>query len=231
MSSIKQLFASLLMHAISGRLSSITLSVLIGKSHKILHPSFSSTESGTCSYRLSLNSRWNFLHSSQWIFFATLSCLFLYWFFSRLGQALMMCVTLSTFLLQSPQRRSFTGLVNAILHWISSNSLLLCSTKETFSLPFQLSFPRHSHFLLSLWHSISLTNCPCSAFCFHSFNRFSFFSFLFILTMYFSKLSSAAAVLTRASLLCSAYFARLHLSSSSQFSTLSRPLPPLLLGM
>ena len=73
---IKQLFAILPVHKISIQVCSITLSVWIGKFHKILHPSFSSTESGTCSYQLSSHSRWGFLGSSQWIFFATLSCLF-----------------------------------------------------------------------------------------------------------------------------------------------------------
>ena len=92
MSIMKQLFAILLMHTISGHLCSITSSVWVGKSAKILHPSFSSIESGTCSYHLSLHCRWNLLPSSQWIFFATLSCLFRYWFFARLGQVLMMCV-------------------------------------------------------------------------------------------------------------------------------------------
>ena len=37
---------------------------------------------------------------------------------------------------------SFTGLVSATLHWISSNSLFLWSTKEIFGLSFQLSFPQ-----------------------------------------------------------------------------------------
>ena len=76
MSMIKQTFAILLVHTISDRLCSITLSVWIGKSHKILHLSFSSFESET--YHLSLHSSWNFLHSSHWIFFANLSCLFWY---------------------------------------------------------------------------------------------------------------------------------------------------------
>ena len=56
MSMIKQLFAVLSMHTISGRL---TLSVCTGKSHKILHPSFSNTESGAYSCHLSLRFRWN----------------------------------------------------------------------------------------------------------------------------------------------------------------------------
>ena len=83
MSMIKQLFAILSMHTISDCLCSITLSVWIEKSRKILHSSFSSTESETCSYHLLLHSRWNFSHSSQMIFFATLSCLFRYQFFAK----------------------------------------------------------------------------------------------------------------------------------------------------
>ena len=180
------------MHTISGRLCSITLSVWLGKSHKILHPSFSSTESGTCSYHFSLHSRWNFLHSSQWAFFGTLSCLFLYWFFARLGQGLMMCVTLSIFLLQSLQRG-----ISLVLSMLLFTELVLiacsCAMQRKLSVSlFSSPFLNHSHFLLSLSHSISLTNCPYNAFCFHSFSRFSF-SFFLTLTMFFSKFSSAVA--------------------------------------
>ena len=88
MSMIKQLFTILLMHTISSYLCSITLLVWIGKSCKILHPSSSSTELVICSYHLSLRSRWNFLHSSQLIFFATLSWFSQYWFLATLGQTL-----------------------------------------------------------------------------------------------------------------------------------------------
>ena len=98
-----------------------------------------------------------------------------------------------------------------------------CAAQKRLSVSlFSSPFLNHSYLLLSLWHAVSLTNCPCSTFYFRSFNRFSFFSFLLTLTMYFFKLISAAAVLTRASLLCAAYFARLHFSSSSQSSTLTR---------
>ena len=92
---------------------------------------------------------------------------------------------------------SFTSLVNTILHWINSNSFFCCSTNKTFRLPFQLSFPQSHHFLRSLWHYVCLTNCSYSAFSFHLFSWFSFFPFLLTLTMYFSKLSSVAVVLTR----------------------------------
>ena len=142
MSMIKQLFAILLIDTISGCLCSITLSVWMGKSHKTLHPSFSSTESGTYSHDLSLHSRWNFLHSSQWIFIATLSCLFRYWFFARLGQALMMCVILSAFSLQSLQHGIslvfsmlyFTELVLIACSYTVQRRLLalLSSTTPTF---------------------------------------------------------------------------------------------------
>ena len=97
------------------------------------------------------------------------------------------CDTFNIFIAK-PATWRFTGLVNTTLHCISSNSLLLCSTKEISSLPFRLPFLNHSQLLLSLSHSSSLRNCPCSAFCFHSFNCFFFFSFLLTLTMYFPKL-------------------------------------------
>ena len=74
-----------------------------------------------------------------------------------------------------PAKRCFTGLVNTIIHWISSNSLFLCSTKDNFSLPFISPFYNHSHLLVSMRNSVYLKNCPCSAFSFHFFNRFFFF--------------------------------------------------------
>ena len=147
---IKQLFAVLLMHTISGCLCSISLSVWIGKSHKILHSSFSSTESGRCSYHLSLHSKRNFLNSSHWNFFATLSCLFRYWFFAILGKALMMCDTFNIFVAKV-KREVLEIFPNAILHVISSNRFMMCSTKETFSLPFQLSFPQPLPFFYFPW--------------------------------------------------------------------------------
>ena len=121
-------------------------------------------ESGKCSYHLSLHFRWNFLHSNHWIFFATLSCLFRYWFFARLGQALMMCVTLSTFSLQSLQRG-----VSLVLSMLYLTELVIidlsCATQSRLSVYFFSSpFLNHSHLLLSLWHSVFLTNCPCSNF-------------------------------------------------------------------
>ena len=113
-----------------------------------------------------------------------------------------MCVTFSIFSLQSLQSR--VSLPLSIL-FFTELVLIACScvAQKRLSVSlFSSPFLSHSHFLLSLWYSVSLTNCPWSAFTFHSFNQFSFFSFLLILAMYFSKLSSVAAVLTRASLLC-----------------------------
>ena len=119
------------------------------------------------------------------------------------------CDTFNIFIAK-PATWHFTGLVNTTLHYVSSNSLLLCSAKEISSLPFQLPFLNHSHLLLSLSHSSSLRNCPCSAFCFHSFNCFFFLFFLAHIDNVLSQVGLAAAVLTRASLLCVAYFARLY---------------------
>ena len=150
MSLIKQLFAILLMHTISSCLCLIILSFCIGKSHKILDLLFSSTVSETCSYHLSLHSRQDFLHRSQSIFFATLSCFFQYWFFARLGQALMMCMTPSTFSLRSLQHG--VSLVLSMLY-LSKLVLIACSCpgqrKISVSL-FSSPFLNHSYFLLSL---------------------------------------------------------------------------------
>ena len=140
-----------------------------------------------------------------------------------------MCVTLSTFLLQSLKLGVPLVLpmlyFTELLHWITI-LLIACSCAAQRRLPvslFSSPFLNYSHFLLSLWQSVSLTNCPCNAFCFHSFNRFSFFSFLFALTMYFSKLISAVAILTKAFLICVACFDRLHFSSWTQSSTCTKP--------
>ena len=157
---------------------------------------------------------------------------FRYWFFTRLGQALMMCVCgIFKIFVAKPGMCSFTGLANAILHWISSNNLFMCSAEETFSLLFQFSFPQALPLFTFIVAFCFPQRLSCRASFFHSFNQFSFFSFLLTLTMHFPKLSSATAVLTRTSLLCAACFARLHLSSSTQPSTLARLLPSSLFGM
>ena len=109
---------------ISGCVCWITLLVWIGKSHKILHPLFSSTKSGTCSCHLSIYSRWNVLHSSQWIFFATWSCFFLVLVLCQIREG-----ANYVWLLINPTKRIFTDLVN------------------TSSLPLQLSFPQKLPFL------------------------------------------------------------------------------------
>ena len=143
----------------------------------------------------------------------------------------MMCVILSKCLLQSLQRGVL--LVLSILY-LTELVLIACSCaaqrRLTVSL-FSSHFLNHYHFLLSLWHSVSPTNFPCNTFFFYYFSRFSFFSFLLTLARYFSKLSSADSVLTIVSLLCVVYFYRLHLSSLTQSSTLTRPLPPPLNGI
>ena len=114
------------------------------------------------------------MHCSHRIFFATLSCLFQYWFFARLGQGLM-CVTLPTFSLQSLQHG--VSLVLSVLYF-TKLVLIACSCAAQRRLPvslFNSPFLNHTHFLLSLWHSVSLTNCACSAFSFHSFSFLSLF--------------------------------------------------------
>ena len=129
--------------------------------------------------------------------------------------------------------QSRVSLVLSILH---STELVLvaCFRAARWRISLSLSsspFLNNCHSLLSLWYSVSLTNCPCSAFSFHSFNRLSFFSLLLTLTMYFFYLSSAAAVSTRTSLLNVAHFAKLQFSSSAKSLTHARPRPPSLLGV
>ena len=112
MSMIKQLFTVLSMHTISSCLCSITLS---GRSHKNLHTSFSSNELGTCSCHLSLHSRSIFLHNSQWVFFATSSYLFQYWFCQIRVGANDVCDTFNIFD-EKPAAWSFAGLVSTVIH-------------------------------------------------------------------------------------------------------------------
>ena len=163
---IKQLVAVLSMHAISDRLCSIVLSVWIGKPHKVLHISFSSTESGTSPYHLPFHSRWKFLNSSQWIFFATLPCLH----HAKLGQVLMFCATLSTCWLQNQQ--SGVSLVLSMLYFTELVLIACsCAVQRRLSVSlFSSPFPNHSHYLLSLWVFVSMTNCLSSFFSLHSFN-------------------------------------------------------------
>ena len=52
-----------------------------------------------------------------------------------------MCDTFNIFV-EKPANWSFSSLVNTIIPQISANSLFLCTTKETFSLPFQIYFPQ-----------------------------------------------------------------------------------------
>ena len=90
-----------------------------------------------------------------------------------------------------------------------------CAAQRRLSVSlFSSVFLNHSHFLLSLWHSHSLTYFRCRAFCFHFFNRISLFSLLLVLLMYLSKLDLEATMLIRAFLLCIVCFDRLHFSSS-----------------
>ena len=95
-----------------------------------------------------------------------------------------MCVKLSLFSWQSLQ----CG-VSVVLSMLYFTKLVLiacsCAVQRRLSV-FIFSFPflNDSHFLLSLWNSVSLTSCPFNTFCFHSSNQFSFFSFLRTLTMY-----------------------------------------------
>ena len=76
-------------------------------------------------------------------------------------------------------------------------SALISSTTTTFYFYCGILFlPQISHLMLFL---------------FYPFNLFPFSSFFLTLARYFSKLNSAASVLTMASLLCVAYFYRLHI--------------------
>ena len=101
--------------------------------HKILRPSFSSTDLRTCSYHLVLHSKWNFSIVTNGFSFVL--------FFRQIKAGVNdMCDTF-TILVAKLATWSFTSFINTIPHRISFNSLLLCSTKKTFSLSFQLSFP------------------------------------------------------------------------------------------
>ena len=109
---IKQLFAILLMHTILGRLCSITLSVWIGKTHKILHPSFSSTESWNMFISFVITFQVGLFAWQLVDLFATLSDLFRYLVFAGANDV---CDTFNIFVLK-PATWSLTGFVNAILY-------------------------------------------------------------------------------------------------------------------
>ena len=124
---IKQLFASLYMHTISSCLCSITLSVWIGKFHNILHFRALNQEHiyTTCLYHLSGA-------------FCIVANGFLCYFIMSFSVSVLCQIWAGA--KNVCDTWSFIGLVNTILHWISSSSLFLRSLKETFSLPFHLFF-------------------------------------------------------------------------------------------
>ena len=124
----------------------------------------------------------------------------------------MMCVTHSEFLFRILQRG-----VSLVLLMLYFSELVLIECPSAVQ---RFTFSFHCGILfLSQIVNVALFVSTLSLY------WFSFFTYMLTLTMYFSKLSSAAAVLTSVSLLCVAYFARLHFSSSIQSSTLIRPLP------
>ena len=190
---IKQLFASLYMHTISSCLCSITLSVWIGKFHNILHFRALNQEHiyTTCLYHLSGA-------------FCIVANGFLCYFIMSFSVSVLCQIWAGA--KNVCDTWSFIGLVNTILHWISSSSLF-------FQSPFSsllFSTAPTSYFHYNILFPLQIVNVALLV---DFFNWFYFFSFLLTLKMYISKLTSAAVVLTRACLLCVRYFARLHFSS------------------
>ena len=92
-STIWHVFFSLSTIMRSGLLASIWWSVCTSKSHNNWLFSFSSTDSGLCSYHLSAWLNSSCLHNSQWIVVPTKSCLFLYSFCASFVHSQMMCIT------------------------------------------------------------------------------------------------------------------------------------------
>ena len=79
----------------SGHLAKIRWSICISKSQRILCTSFSRTDSELGIYHLFVWSKFNILHSSQWITFPTQSCLVLYSFCANLLHSLIMRLIIS----------------------------------------------------------------------------------------------------------------------------------------
>ena len=141
-----------------------------------------------------------------------------------------MCVILSVSLLQIPH--SGVSLVSSIEYlmvltrrdcsWATQKRL---SVTRLSSLCFS-----HSHLFLSSVLSISLKNWPWRAFSFHLIRRCFLLSCLFWTFINFLSFSSVVTAMTSFSLLLRTYSAKFSLSSLTQPSMLSSPLPISLLG-
>ena len=78
---------------------SIILSVCMLNSHCNLAFSLYAIDSTMCLDHLPLHAKWYYPHKRQWTFLLSLSQLFWYWFFAKLGHTLIICVPFSVFFL------------------------------------------------------------------------------------------------------------------------------------
>ena len=114
----------------SVRVASIRLSHWIFMPHSTLISSFSAAPSGACSYHFSLCSNLLFLQVSQWNFVATLSCCLFCILFEPPFHVCLLCVAHFHHFSHTIYTRTFTGLIDIVLHIVCPDCLFLCDTQQ-----------------------------------------------------------------------------------------------------
>ena len=154
---------------LQGCLNSKTSSLGIGKSLNMLHSCCFMTDSGLCEYHVSL-------YGSEY-FLPSFSYRFRYWVIARFERTLVMWVITHYFC--SKQRRY--KIMSQILSVLWATNFFLktssCASQANLSVCFFRSpLYKHSHHLVFLYPSVSLTNWPWSTFLLkHSTCIFPFF--------------------------------------------------------
>ena len=156
---------------LQGCLNSKTSSLCIGKSLNMLHSCCFMTDSGLCEYHVSL-------YGSEY-FLPSFSYRFRYWVIARFERTLVMCV-ISHYFCSGQRRYKIMSHILSVL-WATNFVLKTssCASQGNLSVCF-FSSPlyKHSHHLVFLYPSVSLTNWPRSTFLLkHSTWIFPFFSY------------------------------------------------------
>ena len=135
---IAKFLSFLFITTISSFLSTISLSYWIKRSQKFFNSAFSTRPSGTCSYQFSFLFRLYFRHNFQWTILAKL-CLPLHAFCDTFHFRSKYEIFFH-FLLIYCARWWLGSFIYLVFHIVSSNYLLLQSTKHGFCFNFQVSF-------------------------------------------------------------------------------------------
>lgn len=167
---------------------SIILSVCMLKSHCNLAFSLYAIDSTVYAIdHLPLHGKWYYPHKRQWTFLLSLSQLFWYWLFSKLGHTLLICVSFSVFFLHITMVKH-SG-CQCYVWWICFQMLFLRFINQGlyFHFWFSSSEPNQNLIFLIDRH---LKNCSCKPCSFHSFKLCSSFSFCVISWIYLLMFNS-----------------------------------------